>query len=247
MEHLDKSQLEAELLLAQKEKVQAEIAVLKKTTPFTEGIKIIGSLVLGIGGAIVAIFGFQFAELKAEKSKLEASKAIETRDEANNEIIRIRQKLRETRDSLQRENDSLQFKITRSLSALEQLTDRIALAQSQKESTTVLDTLQQDANAAAIDLRASNIASRINVNRSKSLSTSIAELFAPQASVRGAAYNQLMTYHASGTQLIPSLLGYANNHMDNENGIYNTLVVLGNLDYKKVPPEVLPAVRSFAA
>ena len=53
-----KERLEADLLRAQEEKVRAEIAVLRKTTPFTEGLKVFGSLVTVLGGAIIAVGGF---------------------------------------------------------------------------------------------------------------------------------------------------------------------------------------------
>jgi hypothetical protein len=246
MEKMDKAQLEAELILAQKEKVNAEIAILKKTTPLTEGIKTVSSLVVGLGGAILAIGGFQFADIKAERSKLEAEKALQIRDSTKREITKIEQTLIHKRDSLQKRNDSLQIRITRSLISLEQITDKITLAQSQPQSQEALGTLQQDANAAAIDLRASVPSSQVATTSVKSLNTSIEELFAPKASVRGAAYNQLMKYYANSPDLVPSLLKYANNHLDNANGIYNTLVVFSHLNYNKVPQEALLSIRSFA-
>lgn len=50
MTQTTKEQADIELAVAQRQKVLAEIEVLRRTTPLTETIKLIGSMVLGIGG-----------------------------------------------------------------------------------------------------------------------------------------------------------------------------------------------------
>lgn len=102
-----KSSAEAELLLVQKEKLLAEIAVLRRTTPLTESIKVFGSMVLGIGGAVAAVAGFQLAEVKAEKYKLEASAAEKSRDAAAQEL----KTLTASRDQLRVDAEELRQKV----------------------------------------------------------------------------------------------------------------------------------------
>jgi hypothetical protein len=240
MDNLNKQQLEAELLLVQKKKVEAEIEVLKKTTPVTEGIKTFGSLILGIGGVVVAIFGFQLAEVKAEKFKLEADKANIAKDTAQKEVLRLTQ----SRDRIKAEVKDLEDIIAQHTKTLEQLSDKIPSDKGVSKPGSVLENIRQDINAAAIELRASSTAAQ-PAGTTKPMSTLIEELYSPKAFIRGAAYNQLMTNYANRPELVPALLDYSYKHLDNANGIYNSLVVLSRIDYKKVPRDV-QAVRAFA-
>jgi DNA repair exonuclease SbcCD ATPase subunit len=69
-------------------------------------------------------------------------------------------------------------------------------------------------------------------------SSAIADLFSDQASMRIKAYSVLMDNYSTDPNLIPELLLFARKHLDNENGIYNTLVVLSHLDKKQTKPQV---------
>jgi hypothetical protein len=129
----DKTQLEHELLAAQKEKVLAEIAVLRKTTPLTEAIKVLGSMALGVGGAIAAVAGFQLAEVKAEKYKLEAVAAEKARDNAKAQI----DALTASRDTLERESVELVQRLEVAKKDYAAISDRIAVAQKQAQSPVV--------------------------------------------------------------------------------------------------------------
>lgn len=240
----DKTQLELELLAAQKEKVLAEITVLRKTTPLTESIKVFGSMVLGIGGAIAAVAGFQLAEIKAEKYKLEAVAAEKARDAAKSEI----EKLNASRAQLQREAADLAQHVEAAKKDYAAISDRIALAQQQSANAAVsatLQDLQQKVNAADIDLRASSPTAQTAATGA-SLDSLIENLFAAKASVRGAAYEELMARYARNPELTAQLLAYANTHLTNPNGVYNTLVVLSQLDHATLGSD-LAAIRSFLA
>jgi hypothetical protein len=80
----------------------------------------------------------------------------------------------------------------------------------------------------------------------KTLADLIQDLFAPTASVRTEAYRQLMSRYDTSPDLVPELLAYARSHMENENGVYNTLVILSHLNYAKLPDVDYPAIRQFA-
>lgn len=239
----DKAQLEQELLAAQKEKVLAEIAVLRRSTPLTESIKVIGSMVLGLGGAIAAFAGFQLAEVKAEKYKLEAVSAQTARDNAKSEI----DALKKSRDTLKIESNELSQLLEVAKKDYAAISDKIAIAQNQAQSpaqSAILQELQQKVNAADIDLRASLPVS-IATASGAPLESIIEKLFAPTASVRGAAYEELMARFSNNSDLVPQLLSYAAGHMENQNGVYNTLVVLSHLDHRALRSDIT-AIRKFA-
>ena len=104
----------------------------------------------------------------------------------------------------------------------------------------------QAVNTADIDLRASLPSTSIESTQpSAPLVVLVEQLFAPTARVRGTAYDEIMAHYASSPDLVPALLKYAENHTDNFNGIYNTLVVLSHLDLKSLGAD-LPAIRASA-
>jgi hypothetical protein len=64
----------------------------------------------------------------------------------------------------------------------------------------------------------------------------IAQLFSSQAATRVKAYDELMDRYGTSTELIPNLIDYAESHSNNQNGIYNALVVLSHLDRAQMGP-----------
>jgi outer membrane murein-binding lipoprotein Lpp len=239
--HEAPSDAQRELLVVQKEKLLAEIEVLRRTTPLTESIKVFGSLVLGIGGAVAAVAGFGLAEVKAEKAKLEAVTAAKSRDEAADEL----KKLTASRDQLRTESEDLRKRVDVAQSELSQLSDRLDNAQ--KEATTtraagVLQELQQSVNAADITLRSAAPAGSMG---SASLDSLVKGLYAQTAAIRGAAYEEILARFATSEQLIPVLLNYAEQNLANGNGTYNALVLLSRLDVRQLRSNE-QAVRAFA-
>jgi len=73
----------------------------------------------------------------------------------------------------------------------------------------------------------------------------ISDLFNDQASVRLRAYNDLMAYYSGDPDLVSNLLDYADQHSRNENGVYNTLVVLGQLSKGQLNPHTA-RIEKFA-
>lgn len=60
--------------------------------------------------------------------------------------------------------------------------------------------------------------------------TLISRLFSESAELRLDAYNQLLSSWADDETMIPALISFARQHLDNENGIYNTLVLLSHMN-----------------
>jgi len=73
----------------------------------------------------------------------------------------------------------------------------------------------------------------------------IANLFSDQPASRLRAYNVIMDSYSTDPDLIPELLTYARAHRDNQNGIYNTLVVLSHLNKAQLRPHVAD-IQAFA-
>jgi len=178
-------------------------------------------------------------EIKSAKAQKNLDSALQRADSVNIEESRLIHRC----DSLKTEANNLKSLIASGARTLEQISD--TLAKTQSSSDGLLKNIKEDINAAAIDLRSSASSSQAKTNSTKPLDNVVEELFDPKASIRGLAYNNLMTDYSNSPDLVPSLLEYANNHMDNQNGIYNTLVVLGNIDYNKVSKDI-QAIRLFA-
>jgi septal ring factor EnvC (AmiA/AmiB activator) len=236
--------IQHQLLVAQRDKVIAEIAVLRRTTPITEAIKIFGSTVLGLGGAMAAIAGFQLAEVKAEKFALEASAAETARDQAKAEIDSLRQ----ARDQLEKESADLASRLEQAKIDYESIADKIAHLQKEAKNATVsasLDDLSQKVNAADMQLRAPTVRAKFHVS-GESLDTLIERLFAPSAAQRGSSYEELLTRYATHPEFVPRLLRYAEAHIDNQAGVYNALSALNTLDAQTLKP-YQESIRSLVA
>jgi len=243
MTHTTKEQADIELAMAQRQKVLAEIEVLRRTTPLTETIKLIGSMVLGIGGAVAAIAGFQLAEVKAEKFKAEASAAEQARVTAQTELDR----LNKAKAGLSEDLKKVQLSLQAAKRDYADISDKLAVAEREAQSpalSSTLKSLQQSVNAADIALRAAAPTGAQNATGTP-LDTLVERLYATQASVRGAAYEELMGAHAKDPALVPALLAYAEPHLDNANGLFNSVVVLLGLERSMLTPH-LAEIRALA-
>lgn len=218
------------------EELELKIRALKKPeyrkiTTWT-GVVAIAVAVTGIVAQGVL---YQIKSANAEKNLAEANEKVKATNEQAARLIKAR-------DSLKAEVSSLEDAKATALKELEKIYDE--LSKDQTGRNVDINSLKEDINAAAINLRASTPAGQQRVPK-KPLSTAIEELFSPKASTRGTAYNIIMTYYGRSSDLVPALLDYANLHLDNQNGIYNTLVVLGHLNYDRLSTDIA-AIRSFA-
>jgi len=227
---MNKEGLEMELLYAQKEKVNAEIKVLRKTTPFTESIKLFGSLVLGIGGVVTAIAGYQLSEVKSEKYKLEASLAKSARDNAKVELSILAESIQVAKKEYSDISD--------------QIVGLKGKISNNPEASASIERLQADVNAADIELRTIAPSSK-TTQSSDDMSVLIRQLFDLSALKRGQGYEELMARFSKQKELVPELIKYAEANMSNQNGIYNTLVVLSHLNHKYLGSDLF-SIRNFA-
>ncbi|UCF70218.1 MAG: hypothetical protein JSW49_08445 [candidate division WOR-3 bacterium] len=72
----------------------------------------------------------------------------------------------------------------------------------------------------------------------------IEDLYAPASRTRTASAEEIIQVWRSDTMLVPKLLNYAKEHMDNDNGIYNTVVVLNSIDPKSLT-KYESSIKSF--
>ncbi|MEW9682571.1 hypothetical protein [Pseudomonas sp. TE50-2] len=75
----------------------------------------------------------------------------------------------------------------------------------------------------------------------------IGGLFSREAKGRVKAYQELISQYGKREELIPALLQYANDHFENDNGIYNALVVFSHLNYRSLRGVDLESIRAFAS
>ncbi|MDB5984927.1 MAG: hypothetical protein JWQ69_5942 [Pseudomonas sp.] len=241
----EKEALEFNLLRAQMDKTLAEVNVLRRTTPVVESVKILSSMILGVGGVLAALTGYQFAEVKVKMADMEMAGIQAARDKLSEEVVSLDKKkldLSKENQALQENNRRLNSSLADTKTVVDQVMDKLstpALAENPQ-----LDGVRQDLNATGIDLRTTSPLPQ-DSNQTTDMSALIQGLFSPQAATRGQSYEQLMSQYSSSPELAPALLYYAGSHGDNTNGIYNTLVVLSHIDRNSLRKDSA-AIRIFA-
>ena len=75
----------------------------------------------------------------------------------------------------------------------------------------------------------------------------IGGLFSTEAKDRVKAYKELISQYGKREELTPALLQHANDHFDNDNGIYNALVVFSHLNYRTLRNVDLETIKGFAS
>lgn len=78
------------------------------------------------------------------------------------------------------------------------------------------------------------------------LGAAIQQLYASTPSDRIMAYETIVKSFASDPQLVSKLIEYGDSHMDNQNGIYNTLVVLSHINLRDRPSQEIQRIKNFA-
>ncbi|HYG81142.1 MAG TPA: tetratricopeptide repeat protein, partial [Pyrinomonadaceae bacterium] len=72
----------------------------------------------------------------------------------------------------------------------------------------------------------------------RSRQDAISDLFSPQGGTRVKAYGEIMENYSNDPALVPELLSYARARTGNQDGIYNTLVVLSHINRERLRPYV---------
>ncbi|GAB3577114.1 hypothetical protein [Hymenobacter daeguensis] len=243
------------------EKLALETAALRRANGWVaRATDMLKSAVVVVGGIITLGIGYNLTDLKNEKLKQE----IVTNQAA---LTRLKHEQR----ALEKKNADYKDAIASAAQQVRQVTESTGAAMKQLDAlqqtvaagstsgaglravSTEVSKLQR--NFAVIDATAGDAnvglqTAKPTVLRAPTagvapLATQVAELFAPTAGRRGAAYQALMTYYATDPALVPALLARAQAEPNNLNGLYNALVVLGEL--KPLPPGTdMEAVRQFA-
>jgi DNA repair exonuclease SbcCD ATPase subunit len=150
------------------------------------------------------------------------------------------------------ENAQAQLEVTRrevndALDKLEQIYDSSSLPPNAKgvlaDAISKIRGAESAVSKVETELRATN--QTTPPGSSISLSQAISGLFSNDPAARLKAYNVLMDNYSADPALVPELLTYARANMGNQNGIYNTLVVLSHLNKTQLRPHV-PEIQSFA-
>ena len=236
-----KEELEFDVLKAQHQKLLLEAKVLRRTTPVSEALKVIGSLVVGVGGLVVAYGSYQLGEAKSVRFQNEANLAVEEKKRADNSLQEKKAELQSTEAKLAERQillSSVQAQIEKINTEVETLS---AASPGSPELKKVGDAL----GAADIDLRASVPAAPVAAT-DKSMEQLIEQLFGNTGSVRGHAYESIMASFSKDPTLVPKLIAHATANPTNLNGVYNALVVLSHLDHRALGSD-LQAIRAFAA
>ncbi|MBD8473407.1 hypothetical protein IFT98_06000 [Pseudomonas sp. CFBP 8770] len=242
---LEKERYELELLKSQNEKTVAEIKILTRTTPIVESVKLFGSMILGVGGVMAAIAGFQLAEVKAERANIRMSEIQAARAKLDGEVTLLEQKkadLAMENSSLEKENQKFRSDLAKTSISLDKIADKLStpiLAANPQ-----ITEIRQDLNATGLDLRTNAPVSN-HSDPPADMNVSIQELFSSKARARGDAYQQIMAQYADSPDFPAALLDYADGHKGNENGVYNTLVVLSHLNRNTLQNDS-KAIKAFA-
>lgn len=228
---------------AQLDKIQAEIKVTKKVTPTLESIKLISSLIIGIGGAIGAIGGFQFAKLEQR----EAEAAIRKANDQMQEMALANQKLKESQESLKVKNERVGSVLDDSMQTARQLHDdtsqllfTLATLKSKVskdvELKRLIDITEQKQQVLTDTIYAAN-RKKIDLLTGKALPPPeelINDIFGDSPEIRLNAFEILALYYRNDEKIIPLLVAKASKDRKNFNGIYNAFSAL-----LIMPPEML--------
>jgi len=207
---------------AQVERLQrsvSEVGELRSSAAFSLGMMALGIAVL-VGGILytaarIAPLEQRAAALRTEIADLEAY-ALASRQQA----VQADSALAATAQQFDSINaDLARLRQTALTPAAQAHVDRVVLASNRAEQTAV--TAQR-----SMEIRASDPGARMPAEGVDAL---IGGLFDGNSVTRLRAYDGIMARHAGSPALVPALLQYANEHPDNLNGIYNTLVVLNTV------------------
>lgn len=237
-----KMKADVEFLQAQTEKIRAEIAKLQKDlkdrkTFFFEVIKVVGALVLGVGGTIAAFSGYQLSEVKKERADFEAKKTIEVIEEKNKEAKKLDTQLKAL--VTQRDVTAVELKelsdllvglkaeiaasqdIAQSKSntqgegekALNNISDRIQEVDSQLKRT-VVQVSEPSPPASTMKAKPA-----VSAATAAGDITKLAQgLFEDTPQERWLAFDRLSRHFVSDPTLVPKLLGAGEQRMENKMG-----------------------------
>lgn len=241
-------ELEAELKQAQIAKIRAEERIAARTTPALESIKLISSLVIGVGGVVTGFAGVQFANAERKEVEVAKARAVEQMERANAELL----KMKASQDSLKSKNEQVGAVLDESQEVARKLHDETAgllstLADLQAHVASDARLNEMVARAAAQRNALSNAMQVANKRKIAAIASGAAipridqlieDVFGDTPDVRLSAFELLLLFHRDDERLVPLLVARATKDRKNFNGIYNSFAAISLL-----PPKQLASQR----
>jgi hypothetical protein len=257
---IEKTRKEIAKLDAETKKLQHDVAQSRKTGLekvfdwMTKG----GAAGISLVGLAAGIFGLT---LSGERNNLlkDQIAVLETKKGGLTESVRAGEEqmrtLVATNEQLSRNVESQQVALKAAQTDWQSLQQQIKTVQAQiPKDAPAQQTLERASEDSILFGTALAAAARATPNASGSLDVQASanqlrlvfdKLFAQDSRTRVAAYAELMEKHATNKDLPRSLMAYSRDNWMNENGVYNSLVVLSHLNLNRLGPDIA-AVRQFA-
>jgi TolA-binding protein len=211
------------------------------------------SLVLVIAGISLMVYFSKQVKTKIDQvNELEAQLAqrqtdLKTAEDEFRTLSDRNFELRHETENAQAQLETTRQEVSDALDKLEQINNSPLPANAKEvlmDAISKIRDVKDAVNRAETILKATNQATT-SPAPGISLDHAISDLFSNDPATRLRAYNVLMDSYGADPSLVPELLSYARANMSNQNGIYNTLVVLGHLNKTQLKPHVAE-IQSFA-
>jgi chromosome segregation ATPase len=210
------------------------------------------SLVLVIAGISLMVYFSKQVRTKIDQvSYLEGQLAQRQTDlKATEEQFRTlsdrTSELRHETEDAQAKLEATRLEVSEALNKLEQIYNSPLPSNAKEVLADAISKIREAESAVSkveTELRATNqpATSGSSISRSQAIS----DLFSDDPATRLRAYNVLIGNYGADPALIPELLTYARANVSNQNGVYNTLVVLSHLNKAQLKPHVAE-IQGFA-
>ena len=265
-----KFRADVEYLQAQTDKIRTEITKLQKELNdrsdkfrsfVIESVKVLGAVILGVGGTIAAFTGYQLSEVKKEKADLDLQqKSYEIERKAKEigkleaDVKRLEGERAKSREAL----DRMRAEITSSQAELNAVQDRltqIATKGNQAETAKALESAEgifsrvddqlrraQDQIRPAAPVRVSAQAPAMAAGE---LAPYVKRLFGATPLERWSAFDYIVRNFSSDPRLVPELLDAGEKNFVNQNGVFHVLTILDSVSREQLLAEKA-RVKSFA-
>lgn len=235
-ETLEARQLDMQLKSAQLRKAEAEAKIAQKVTPTLETIKLVSSLIIGIGGAIAGFAGVQFAKVEKQEAEIAKAKALQETEALSKSQASLKKKIERIGGVLDESQKVAQHlhkdtaELLLAVSALQVEIDR------NPNLAAMVTTARQKQENLADGLR---VAHRLQVEQMLGkpippASELVEDIFGETAEQRLSAFEEFSLFYRTDDKIIPLITKKATVDHKNSNGIYNALVA-----FSVMPPEAL--------
>lgn len=206
--------------------LKAEIDKLKNTNKETGNekkkdfwIKLVSSIVLPL---TIALSGYWFSQ--AIKTRELSFNAKQSHDRDSTESVRYQEQLQV----------SLKNQRLETFKFIAPLLDIMTSADPKRRSyaTAIITSIMPDEGPQLLNIAINSDpenTKKYQETLNNKQSVLISNLFSENVSIRTGSANEIMVSWYKITSVVPALISYASRHMDNANGIFNTVIVLQNM------------------